>query len=72
MPDGRALSPIMPWPTFAHLTAEDKRDVALFLQSVPAVNNAVPGPYKAGETPAVPYVSVTVPTAQYMALPKPK
>ena len=71
-PDGLALSPIMPWPTFAHLTPEDARDVALFLQSIPPVTNAVPGPYKAGETPKVPYVSVTLPTAQYVGLPKPK
>ena len=36
------------------------------------MKNAVPGPFKAGETPGVPYVSVVVPTAQYTALPRPK
>ena len=71
-PDGRKLSEIMPWPTFAHMTPQDAQAVAAYLQSVPAVKNAIPGPYKAGETPAVPYISVTLPTAQYMALPPPK
>jgi mono/diheme cytochrome c family protein len=71
-PDGRKLSEIMPWPTFAHLTPEDARAVAAYLQSLPPVTNFVPGPYKAGETPAVPYISVTLPTKQYMALPQPK
>ena len=69
-PDGRKLSEIMPWPSFAHLTPEDAKAVALYLQSLPPVKNAIPGPYKAGETPAVPYVSVVIPTAQYLALPK--
>jgi mono/diheme cytochrome c family protein len=71
-PEGRTLSEIMPWPTFSQLTPEDARAVALYLQSLPPVKNAIPGPYKAGETPAVPYISVTLPTAQYVALPKPK
>ncbi len=72
MPDGRKLSPIMPWPTFAQMTPQDAMAVAAYLQSLPPVSNAIPGPYKAGETPAVPYISVTLPTAAYMELPKPK
>ena len=71
-PDGRDLSPIMPWPALSHLTPGDARAIALYLQSLPPVKNAVPGPFKAGETPSVPYVSVVIPTAQYMGLPKPK
>jgi mono/diheme cytochrome c family protein len=71
-PDGRKLSEIMPWPALAHLTTEDAHAIAVYLQSLPPVKNAVPGPYKAGETPSVPYVSVVIPTAQYTALPKPK
>ncbi len=72
MPEGRTLSPIMPWPTFAQMTPADALAVVAYLQSLPPVSNAIPGPYKAGETPAVPYVSVTLPTAGYMALPKPQ
>jgi mono/diheme cytochrome c family protein len=72
MPDGRKLSEIMPWPALSHLTPEDARAIAAYLQSLPPVKNAVLGPYKAGEAPGVPYVSAVIPTAQYMALPRPK
>ena len=72
MPDGRKLTEIMPWPALSHLTPEDADAIAAYLQSLPPVKNAVPGPFKAGETPSVPYVSVVIPTAQYTALPKPK
>ena len=72
LPDGRKLSPIMPWPALSHLTAADAHAIAAYLQSLPAVKNAVPGPFKAGETPTVPYISVVVPTAAYMGLPRPK
>ena len=69
-PQGRKLSEIMPWPALSHLTPEDARALAAYLQSLPPVRNAVPGPFKAGETPSVPYVSAVIPTKSYMALPK--
>ena len=71
-PEGRRLSEMMPYRAFSRLTPADAAAIAAYLQSLPAVKNAVPGPYKAGETPAVPYVSAVIPTAQYVALPKPK
>ena len=71
-PDGRHLSEIMPWPALSHLTSDDAEAIADYLQSLPPVNNAVPGPFKAGDTPNLPYVSVVIPTAQYEALPRPK
>jgi mono/diheme cytochrome c family protein len=71
-PSGRKLSEIMPWPALSHLTAEDADAIAAYLQSLPSVKNVVPGPFKAGETPSVAYVSVVIPTAQYQALPRPK
>jgi mono/diheme cytochrome c family protein len=71
-PDGRVLSAIMPWPALSHLSPDDARAIAAYLQSLPPVSHAVPGPFKAGETPSVPYVSAVIPTAQYMALPRPK
>ncbi len=49
-PDGRVLAPIMPWHALAELTPEDATAIALFLQSVKPVSNAVPGPFKPGET----------------------
>ena len=69
-PDGRQLSPIMPWPALSQLSHEDALAIADYLQSLPAVKNAIPGPYKAGETPAVPNISVVIPAKAYMALPK--
>jgi len=69
-PDGRVLTAIMPWPALSHLTHEDALAIAAYLKSLPAVKNAVPGPYKPGETPAVP-VSVVVPVSVYAKLPNP-
>ncbi|WP_378943210.1 cytochrome c [Mesorhizobium sp. ANAO-SY3R2] len=48
-PDGRVLAPIMPWHAFAQLTPEDARAIAVFLQSVEPVSQAIPGPFKPGE-----------------------
>jgi mono/diheme cytochrome c family protein len=70
-PDGRDISEIMPWRALSHLTHEDALAIVAYLQSLPPVKNAVPGPYKAGETPAVSAVSVIVPVPVYSALPKP-
>ena len=50
---------------------DDALAIAAYLQSLPAVKNAVPGPYKASETPAVGNISVIIPTAVYSKLPKP-
>ncbi len=63
-PEGRLLSEIMPWPALSHLTPEDANALAAYLQSLPPVHNAVPGPFRPGETPTVPYVSAVLPTAQ--------
>ena len=71
-PQGRKLSEIMPWPALSHLAPADAEAIADYLASLPPVKNAVPGPFKAGETPSVPYISVVIPTAQYQALPRPK
>ena len=48
-PDGRTLAPIMPYHAFSYLTKEDAFAIAAFLQSVPAVKNEVPGPFKPGD-----------------------
>jgi mono/diheme cytochrome c family protein len=70
-PDGRDISEIMPWPALSHLTPDDALAISAYLKSLPPVKNAVPGPYKAGETPAVGNVSVIIPTGVYSKLPKP-
>jgi mono/diheme cytochrome c family protein len=71
LPNGSDISAIMPWPALSHLTRDDALAIAAYLQSLPPVNNAVPGPYKAGETPVVANISVIIPTAVYAMLPKP-
>ncbi|MFO1104536.1 MAG: c-type cytochrome [Amaricoccus sp.] len=48
-PDGRVLAPIMPWHAFASLTKEDVTAIAAFLQSLPPVSHAVPGPFGPGD-----------------------
>jgi mono/diheme cytochrome c family protein len=70
IPDGRMLSPIMPWPALSQLTHDDALAIAAYLKGLPAVKNAVPGPYKAGEATAV-AVSVVVPPSVFAKLPNP-
>ena len=48
-PDGRQLAPIMPWHAFAGLTSEDVTAIAVYLQSLPPVSNAVPEPVSPGQ-----------------------
>lgn len=41
-PDGRALSPVMPWPTFAVLTDADAKAIVAYLRTLPPVKFTVP------------------------------
>ena len=59
--DGRPLSPVMPWPSYSVLTAEDARALVAYLRSVPAVRFAVPADVKPGERAVAPYVTVVSP-----------
>lgn len=70
-PDGRILAPIMPWPSFAHLTPDDALAIALYLKSLPPVAHLVPGPFRSGQTPTVPVMAV-IPGGLYATLPAPK
>jgi mono/diheme cytochrome c family protein len=67
-PDGVALSPVMPWPGFAHLSDGDASAIANFLKSLPAVANKAPGPFKAGDKVTV-SVSAVLPADAFNALP---
>jgi mono/diheme cytochrome c family protein len=60
-PDGRLLTPVMPWPSYAALTDEDARALARYLRSLPPVRNAVPPMTGANEPPPAPYLSVVAP-----------
>lgn len=61
-PDGRELAPVMPWRAFAQMTDTDLHSVALYLRSLPAVLNKVPGPFGPSETPSA-FVMKVVPPA---------
>jgi mono/diheme cytochrome c family protein len=48
-PDGRVLSPVMPWPALSKLTQADTDAMVAYLQQLPPVKNKVPGPLRPGE-----------------------
>ncbi|MFP5515591.1 MAG: c-type cytochrome [Alphaproteobacteria bacterium] len=50
-PDGRMLAPVMPWMSFAALTDEDARAIAVYLKSLPPVANKVAGPFGTTDKP---------------------
>ena len=52
-PDGRVLSPVMPWPNFNHMSDADVQAIVTYLRTLKPVRNKVPGPYRAGEEPQV-------------------
>lgn len=60
-PDGRILSPIMPWPAYAKLTRLDASAIADYLRSLPPVRSKTPGPFGPGEIPPIPVMSLRPP-----------
>ncbi|HEY5210401.1 MAG TPA: c-type cytochrome [Stellaceae bacterium] len=52
-PDGRILSPAMPWENFGVLTSADRQAIAAYLKSLPPVHHAIPGPFGVGEKATV-------------------
>ena len=69
-PDGRMLAPIMPWRALAHLTRRDAESIAAYLQSLPPVEHAVPGPFGPNEKVSV-FVMTVLPADVYNGMPKP-
>ena len=69
-PDGRVLAPIMPWMGLSQLTSADAQAIAAYLQSIPPVRNAAPGPFGPNEKPSV-LVFTIVPGDVYASMPKP-
>lgn len=69
-PQGRILAPIMPYEDFKSLTKADAVAIAAYLQSLPPVNHAVPGPFGPNETPTT-FVMTVVPGNIYAGMPKP-
>jgi len=60
-PDGRILSPIMPWRAFANLTKADAVAIVAYLKDLPAVKHRVPGPFGTDETPTVTVMKLVAP-----------
>ena len=50
-PDGRVLSPLMPWPNYSHMTHSDAIAIAAYLKTLPPIKQRIPGPFKASEQP---------------------
>ena len=50
--EGRPILPPMPWQNFAQLKEEDLRAIFAFLQTLPAIQNAVPDPVPPAGAPA--------------------
>ena len=69
-PEGRRLAPIMPYAALSHLTSDDAHAIVAYLKSLPAVKNAVSGPFGPKETPST-LVFVIVPGAAYAKMPMP-
>ena len=43
-PEGRIVAPMMPWRAYSQASDADLEAIAVYLKSVPAVKNEVPGP----------------------------
>lgn len=59
--DGRALAPVMPWPSYSVLSNADMRAIVAFLRSVSPVRFQVPARVGAGQKPSAPYLTVVTP-----------
>ena len=53
-PDGRQLAPMMPYMSYAHITASDAEALVAYLRSLKPVSHKVPGPFAATDTRARP------------------
>lgn len=60
-PDGRELAPVMPWRSYAALTDDDARAVAVYLKSLPPVRSEVPPITGPDEKAPAPYLTVVSP-----------
>jgi mono/diheme cytochrome c family protein len=69
-PDGRILAPVMPYNDFASMTKEDALAIAIYLKSLPAISNKVPGPFGPADKPDV-FVMTVLPAPVYNGLPPP-
>jgi mono/diheme cytochrome c family protein len=69
-PDGRILAPVMPWRALAQLTTDDVAAMVAYLQSLPPVKNAVPGPFGPGQKASFLLYRILPPGETVAAAPK--
>jgi mono/diheme cytochrome c family protein len=69
-PEGRELSPVMPYPALSHLSDDDAQAIVAFLKSITAVNNQVRN-FGPNDKPTI-SVSAVLPPDVYNGLPAPK
>ena len=69
-PEGRELSPVMPYPALSHLSDADAQAIVAFLKSLPPVSNKVKN-FGPGDKVTI-SVSAVLPPDVYNALPSPK
>jgi mono/diheme cytochrome c family protein len=69
-PEGRGLSPVMPYPALSHLSDADAQAIVAFLKSLPAVSNETKN-FGPTDKPTI-SVSAVLPPDVYNALPAPK
>jgi mono/diheme cytochrome c family protein len=69
-PEGRDLSPVMPYPALSHLTDGDAQAIVAFLRSLPSVSNKVQN-FGPNDKVTV-NVSAVLPPGVFNALPAPK
>lgn len=60
-PDGRILSPNMPWKNFATLSDDDAYAIAAYLKTLKPVRREAPPIAGASETAPAPFLAVTMP-----------
>jgi len=60
-PDGRALVPVMPFPSYAALSDEDADALATYIKTLKPIKNKVPGPFDPTQKPTAPYLKPEMP-----------
>lgn len=61
-PDGRVLSPNMPWQSFANLTDEDANAIAAYLKSLKPIRREAPAVTGPDQTAPAAFLAVTPPS----------
>jgi mono/diheme cytochrome c family protein len=69
-PEGRELSPVMPYPALSHLSDADAQAIVAFLRSIPPVSHETKN-FGPNDKPTI-SVSAVIPPDVYNALPAPK